>query len=282
VTEIRTRDEALGAIEMALSQWESSAAGVLTQAAASVNGAKSAAQTEVRRWVSKVAALQAMLASLGPDDDARSIRSQLMHCERNMQSARQAETGIDAVAQQVSSLQRSQAQETSAQVCAARNDLSRRASELLSYRGSGADSGSGGRSSNGLSGGGGSAFFGAMGLSSVEVSQADFADNPIIGNFGRGGATRADYRWAVQTWDEVVGPGVARGMERPDFEARDTARGATPLRRTAAVYDMFLGDMDRIRLSRGPDGTLDVTNGRHRLEVARELGIRSLPGQVFG
>jgi hypothetical protein len=279
VAEIRTRDEALVAVDRGLAQWETAAAGVLTQAAAVVNGAKSVADGEVRRWTSKVAALQASLSTLGPGDDPRPMRSELMRAEHNRHSARQAMAQIEAVAQRVGALHRSHAQQTSAQVAAARADLSRRTSELGSYRASGAGGGSGGSSGGG---GQGSAFLVGMGLTSIDVGAADFGDNPIIGSFGRGDTTRVDYRWAVQTWDEVVGPGMRRGMTRADFEARDAARGAQQLRRTAAVYDMFLGDTDRIRVSRRPDGTLDVTNGRHRLEVARELGIRSLPGQVFG
>lgn len=54
------------------------------------------------------------------------------------------------------------------------------------------------------------------------------------------------------------------------------------LRRTADAYDMFLGDTDRIRLSRDADGRLDVVNGRHRIIVARDLGIKHLPGTIRG
>jgi ParB-like chromosome segregation protein Spo0J len=43
---------------------------------------------------------------------------------------------------------------------------------------------------------------------------------------------------------------------------------------------MFLGD-DPIRLSRRPDGTFDVIGGRHRIQVARQLGIGSLPARVM-
>jgi hypothetical protein len=118
-------------------------------------------------------------------------------------------------------------------------------------------------------------------LKEVDVASVEFDDNPIIGSFGRGDTTRADYRWAVQTWDEVVRPGVLRGMTRADFEARDVERGAPALRRTAGVYDLFLGDSDRLRLTRRADGKFDVTNGRHRLEVARELGIERLPAHVI-
>lgn len=117
-------------------------------------------------------------------------------------------------------------------------------------------------------------------MASVDVMSADLTENPIQGEFGRGGATRADYRWAVQTWHDTIAPGLARGMSRSDFEADDALRGAQPLRRTADVYDMFLGD-DHIRVDRRPDGTFNVISGRHRLQIARDLGIESLPGKIY-
>ncbi|MGQ0678807.1 MAG: hypothetical protein ACT4OM_03980 [Actinomycetota bacterium] len=127
----------------------------------------------------------------------------------------------------------------------------------------------------------------STGLTDLDVSSADLDDNPILdddrsqGVFGKGGLSRADYRWAVQTWDDIVGPGVAAGKTREDFAERDARSNAQQLRRTADIYDMFLGS-DRIRVDRRPDGSLDVVNGRHRLLIARELGIKTLPGQVSG
>ena len=124
-----------------------------------------------------------------------------------------------------------------------------------------------------------------MGLADVDVSSADLDENPILdddrskGTFGKGGLSRADYRWAVQTWNDTVGPGVAGGKTREDFAERDARSNAQPLRRTADVYDMFLGT-DRIRADRRPDGSLNILSGRHRLLIARELGIKNLPGQV--
>ena len=73
------------------------------------------------------------------------------------------------------------------------------------------------------------------GLTDIGVAEAGFADNPITGSFGRAGRTEPDYRWAMTTWDQVVRPGLDRGMSRDDFAARDAARGATPPRRTADV-----------------------------------------------
>jgi hypothetical protein len=70
-------------------------------------------------------------------------------------------------------------------------------------------------------------------------------------------------------------------MARDDFTARDAARGARPPRSYAEVYDMFL-DKDPIQIDRRPDGTLHVGSGRHRIEIARELGITRLPAKWGG
>ena len=83
----------------------------------------------------------------------------------------------------------------------------------------------------------------------------------------------------MQTWNDTVGPGVAKGMTRDDFAARDLRGDAQPLHKTADVYDMFLGT-GRIHVARQTDGSLNIVNGRHRFQVARDLGITSLPGQV--
>jgi hypothetical protein len=124
-----------------------------------------------------------------------------------------------------------------------------------------------------------------MGITELDVSSADLDENPILDDhhsrrtFGKGGLSRADYRWAVQTWHDTVGPGVASGKTREDFAERDARTNAPPLRRTADVYDIFLGT-NRILADRQPDGSLNIVNGRHRLLIARELGIKNLPGQV--
>lgn len=280
MAEVRTRDEALAATGQALGRWLSNAAGVLVQAAAAAEGAVDAAEREVRHKASQVSALNALLKAPHDEHESRALHAKLREAQGAHRVACQAAQQIAAIRSRVNALQRSHAQSAEATVSAARADLLRRASELGSYRSVGGGGGGGASAgSPGPSGGGGS-WMSSMGLSSIDVGSVDFSDNPIQGEFGRGGATRADYRWAVQTWDEIVGPGVEKGMTRDDFVARDTARGAPPRRRSADVYDMFTGD-DRIRLSRRVDGSFDVIGGRHRLAVARELGIKSLPGQVF-
>ena len=279
MSEVRTRDEALASVDRSLAQWFTAATGVLTQAGAASSAATQQADEAVRRFVTKAAALEQLLQSLGPQDDRSQVERDLADAQASLQAARNAAQRIAAASQRLSALTRSQRNSLDALLGSARADLSKRGCELGSYRAGGV-AGAASSAGGGTAPGGGH-WTGGNGLSRVDVAAADFGDNPILDGFTKGGTTRADYRWAVQTWGEVVGPGVARGMSREDFEARDQARGATGFRRTAGVFDMFLGDADRLRVTRRPDGSLDVTNGRHRLEIARELGIKSLPGEVI-
>lgn len=280
MSDVRTRDEALASVDRGLSRWLITATGVFHQASATVTGAKSEADGAVRKWANRVAAVEAKLSALGEGGDPRPLQQELARARQAHQAAQGAATQIENLSRRVAVLQRSHAQRVTSLTSEARADLGRRTGELSSYRGSSAETAGGAGSTGSARSGNSGSALASLGLGLVDVDSADFADNPILDNFGKGGTSRADYRWAVQTWDEVVGPGVARGMTRQDFERRDAERGAASLRRTAAVYDMFLGDSDRIRVSRLPGGGLDVTNGRHRLQIASELGIRNLPGEI--
>jgi hypothetical protein len=136
-------------------------------------------------------------------------------------------------------------------------------------------------SSPGLTGAGpGEDALSARGLRQVPLDQIDFKDNPIVDEFHKGGTTRSDYRWAVATWADVVEPAVLEGADRGYFEARDAERGATGWRQTATVYDLFIGS-EAITLSRRADGSLDPQGGRHRIAIARELGLSQLPARLL-
>ena len=309
MSDVRTRDEALTAIDRALARWRAEAADMLAQAMSAAGEAQAAGEAETRRRAQQVATLQAQLRALSSTDSqsAQALRAQiqrqLVHAEQSLEAARQATRRIAGIACQVSRLQRSHARTAEVSVCAARADLAGRVTALGAYRAAtaGGAIAAGVARAAGISGVpraagvpaalapgaavpsalGSAGWLAVRGLTDIDVAEVDFADNPITGSFGRGGHTRADYRWAMTTWDQVVRPGLDRGMSRDDFAARDAARGASPPRRTADVYDMFLGS-DPIRVERGAGETLDVIDGRHRLVVACELGITHLPAHVTG
>lgn len=286
MTEVRTRDQALAAIDDGLARWAETAADLLARAMATVGAAQAEAEAEVSRRSRRVTQLTDLLAVLAAEDKLRPVVvADLARAKESLAAAQRASAKLTEVAARTAALQRSHAVNTTGFVEAARANLALRGAELGAYRAAGA--GLSGRLDGPTRAGGGGLQPGAAPwlagnkLTDLEVAQASFADNPITGKFGRGGLTRADYRWAVSTWDEVVRPGLDRGMTRDDFAARDTAGGAPPLRRTADVYDMFLGS-DPIRVERRPDGSISVINGRHRLQVAGELGITRLPASWGG
>jgi hypothetical protein len=308
MTEIRTRDEALAAVDRALAQWSAETGGLLAQATAAVRNAYTAAEAETSRRAQRVASLEALLSSLPADDPHRAqVQRDLARAGVSLDAARRATQRIAEVDRQVALLQHAHVRTAEPNVTAARADLSRRALQLDAYRAARAGAHAGAAIAGiasaagrlGAAGAAGAAALTAMitspapsaiddptwlarrGLTDIDVARADFADNPITGSFGRGGLARADYRWAVTTWDQLVRPGLERGTSRDDFAARDEARRAPPLRRTADVYDMMLGS-NPLRVERRADGTLNVVDGRHRIEIARELGITHLPAVVTG
>jgi hypothetical protein len=282
VTPIRTREEALALVDSALAKFDEQVGGVLTQATAVANSAVQQAQAVVQRCETKVCALEAALAA-AKGEEGRRIQAALTRAREQLNQGRRASIRVADVSEGVRALQRSYAQQCSPIVAAGRGHLAGRVGavqQYLSGRGGGAIRGSDG--SAGAGSGGLGAVLAGLGLTSISVAAADLDDSPIRDGLKRGELSRGDYRWAVQTWNDTVGPGIARGMTRDDFAARDNREPpAPPLRRTADVYDMFLGS-DAIRADRRPDGSLNIINGRHRLQIARELGIKDLPGRVFG
>lgn len=284
MTEVRTQDEALASVDQALQSWSSEVTGILTQAQSAAGAARGDVDSTIRKLANHVAALEALL-SAADEEGRQQLQSRLGRATEELENAGRAGARLAQVEARVTRLNRAHVSASGQQVSSARTQLSAMSRALDGYRSSGAGIGGGQASTAGVPEA--DSAITSTGLTDLDVSSADLDDNPILddnrsqGTFGKGGLSRADYRWAVQTWDDTVGPGVVAGKTREDFATRDARSNAQPLRRTANVYDMFLGS-DRIRVDRRQDGTLDVVNGRHRLLIARELGIKTLPGQVSG
>ena len=282
MTEVRTRDEAIASVDQALQAWSTNVTGILTLARNTARGARDEVEGVVRERANEVAAIEALLAA-ADDKQRRQLQAELVRAKEAHENARRACVRVNDVAASVAQLSRMHTTATS-QVAIARAQLSAMCGALEGYRAGGASFGGGGSSDSSTPTAVASPFA-SMGLADLDVSAADLDENPILDDdrskatFGKGGLSRADYRWAVQAWNDTVGPGVASGKTREDFAERDARSNAQPLRRMADVYDMFLGT-DRIRADRQSDGSLNIVNGRHRLLIAKELGIKNLPGQV--
>jgi len=293
---VRTRDEAIASVDLALQRWATETTGVVVQARSTANAASRRAEAAVSKWANRVAAIQALL-SAASEERRDALVAELCEAQEKLSRAVRARTRIRSVEERLTGLGRTAGRATGSQTPEARAQLRAMSSALDAYRAAG-------RGIGGAVHGGGGGIHRAylngnelaplgnelapLGLALLDVGSADLEENPILDDstdtqpykFGRDGLTRADYRWLVQTWDDVVGPGVASGQSRDDFEERDALSNAVPTRRTVDVYDLFIKPDNRIEVERREDGSLRVLNGRHRFLIARELGIKSLPGKV--
>lgn len=282
MTRVHTREEALTLVDTSMARFDEEIGGVLTQASAIAQNAAWQAEGVVGRCATKVQVLESVNGSAA-EEDRRRISADLVRAREQLDQARRAFRRVVDVADGLHALQRSYIQRSRPLIAEGRRHLAGRKVAVEQYLSSGGGGNSHGGAFQPVAG---SENLGAvlegMNLGLVSVASADLDETPIQDGFTRGGLSRSDYRWAVQTWDDTVGPGVARGMTRDDFAAYDNREPpAPPLRRTADVYDLFLGT-NAIRADRRPDGTLNIINGRHRLRIARELGIKDLPGRVTG
>jgi hypothetical protein len=79
MTEVRTRDEAIGSVDQALQAWSAELTGLLLQAGSAARSAKDYAEGVVRQHTNEVVALEALVAAADeerrPPLQARLIRA---------------------------------------------------------------------------------------------------------------------------------------------------------------------------------------------------------------
>ncbi len=275
----RASSQAITELDSALSTWATVATGIALQTTAAVNAIATEVERAVRERAAIVAAVEARIAPAQPAERTRLTR-ELQIANGSLEDARRGLRSATEAGRRAHSMARRIDESTNSRVPPALQSLRRKLDALAEYESVSVPNSPG--SPRGASGAPGGNAFGVQGIVEVPIDHATFDDNPILGPFGRGGATLSDYRWAAETWETVVRPGVLAGKTRDDFARQDAAAGRlTGYRRLGGVYDMFLGD-EPIQFSRRADGTLDVANGRHRVQVARQLGITRLPGRMHG
>lgn len=105
--------------------------------------------------------------------------------------------------------------------------------------------------------------------------------DPVVGpqDFS-GDYSSSKLEWSHEAFSKVVAPGVGRGLTIEDFRARDAAEGRVGTASYANTYDGFFGS-DAIVLGRVGD-SFDVANGRHRIWVARQMGLAAVPARLVG
>lgn len=114
---------------------------------------------------------------------------------------------------------------------------------------------------------------------STSVALADVIDDRA-GGLGFEKVSRGQVEWGLDVLGRVVEPAVKMGKGPDYFAERDRAEGLSGERSYSGVHNWFYNPNHAIKLTRRPDGRLEVTNGYHRIAVARDMGITHLPAQV--
>ncbi len=113
----------------------------------------------------------------------------------------------------------------------------------------------------------------------VPLSAIDLSDLNVYGPEDPRGDSYAQIAGGVHKLESTVRPGVAAGQGREDFHALDEAQGLNPaVDGYTKVYDSFYGG-DPVTLTKMGE-RYKVEKGRHRLFVARNEGLHSLPARV--
>jgi len=117
-------------------------------------------------------------------------------------------------------------------------------------------------------------------IESVPLDQIDLSDSPVSGaaDFRKVSAQQMQDGW--QKLRDVVAPAVAQGADGDYFARLDAVQGLSGANSYKNIYDVFYGTnciaLDQV------GGTYHVTNGYHRLFIARQLGITTIPARIIG
>ncbi len=288
---LRTHAATLHAFGDAATRVCQGALGNLEKAAAEV-------QRSLSRWQAKVAegrrdaaeaqrALTACRADREADcgqeeDDLEEALARLATAEENLATARRCHSQLQAAGSRLrhdTSVFRRQAED---RVGAGAAFLRGLASAADAYAGSsvgGAGSSGGGGAS---AGGSGSNDLPRIGETELVEAPLDRLDTSKSGVTGPESFSKTDYarmRQGVQRLDEVVLDAVRNGADGEHFARMDAQRGLDYEGGYQRVYEAFFGG-DSLRLDHRSDGTYEVIDGLHRIHVARELGLSSLPARI--
>lgn len=91
-----------------------------------------------------------------------------------------------------------------------------------------------------------------------------------------------DLAWGMRALNDVIMPGISRGMTRDDFQQQDSDLGQRGSRSYTDTYTGFFGENECMTLAPGADGKWHPENGRHRVLVARRYGFTALPCRLVG
>jgi flagellar biosynthesis regulator FlaF len=79
--------------------------------------------------------------------------------------------------------------------------------------------------------------------------------------------------------NSVVLPGVQEGASGDDFSQMDAQQGLDNEHGYRRIYDVFYGQ-DAIHVNKLGENCYDIDNGYHRIFVARDMGLETIPAKV--
>jgi hypothetical protein len=267
----------------------------LRRSSTEVSSAHAARQAELDR---ATAALSACHRAEGRDCSA--LAMEVSRARERLDRARQARSIIQQAEAQFAVRKTRQAAAVDAIVTSARARLGRNAADLATFLGSptgagGPMTGTGG-GPPGTTGATGGALGGSSservpsgfppGFAMVRLSDIDDGGDAVTNRseFGKGYSPE-DLRWAHEAFHDVVLPALALGKGMDYFRERDSREGLMGTRSYADTFAGFLnagrpGRGDEVALSR-TGGGFHVDNGRHRIAVARAMGLSEIPARIL-
>lgn len=207
-------------------------------------------------------------------------KAQLQEAQQRLNDV---QTGIRLVGQAASSY-RAQAQRTnrllSTNFPGALSFLTGKIADLQAYLAGGSSSASTSTSvSSSTSPSGGNGTVSHQGINEVPLDQIDLSDSYVRGAGDFKKVSPQTMREGFQKLQDVVIPAVAKGADADYFARLDASQGLDNASGYLHIYHVFYGD-NCIRLDK-VGNKYTVTNGYHRLFIARQLGITSVPARVF-
>ncbi len=117
------------------------------------------------------------------------------------------------------------------------------------------------------------------GIQDVRVDEVDLKDSPVQDNSDFQKVSHEEMVEGFRVLKQEVEPAVDQGADGEYFSRQDEQRGLDYEHGSRRVYDAFYGD-SAIRLEKdGQD--YNVINGYHRLAVAQELDLDTVPAHVI-
>jgi len=117
------------------------------------------------------------------------------------------------------------------------------------------------------------------GIHEVPVGAIDVADTYVHGESDFQKVSHEDMVHGFERLENEVRPAVERGVDEEYFRTLDMQRRLDYQDGSQRVYEAFYGD-DAVRLNKIGD-RYEMVNGYHRLYVAKELGIDTVPARVI-